>query len=182
MKVKYSSILIVCLLVFFISVASASAAEYDQTDVTNVTTSGEVIDVQTDEACGDAVLGISVEDDSLNDSSIADDIKIDDIHEGVIGAPLVEDDLLGADMNSLYDQIKNGGSFTLPENYQATASSTYSKYNVDLPISNSLTLIGTDNYNTIDANGKGRIFHVNSGKVLKCYDVTFTKWEFWKKY
>ena len=174
MKVKYSSILIVCLLVFFISVASASAAEYDQTDVTNVTTSGEVIDVQTDEACGDAVLGISVEDDSLNDSSIADDIKIDDIHEGVIGAPLVEDDLLGADMNSLYDQIKNGGSFTLPENYQATASSTYSKYNVDLPISNSLTLIGTDNYNTIDANGKGRIFHVNSGKVLKCYDVTFT--------
>lgn len=90
MKVKYSSILIVCLLVFFISVASASAAEYDQTDVTNVTTSGEVIDVQTDEACGDAVLGISVEDDSLNDSSIADDIKIDDIHEGVIGAPLLK--------------------------------------------------------------------------------------------
>ena len=76
MKVRYYSIF-VCLLVFFISIASASAVEYDQADVNNATIDEGVNDVSVEEADDDAVLGIPLdESENLNDSSFADDIKI----------------------------------------------------------------------------------------------------------
>ena len=180
MKVEYYSI-VICLLIFFISIASASAVECDQADVINETDSGEVTIEQADEACDDAVLGIAVDEsgDAFSDEniSIASDIEINGIYvDGIIGAPISMDDLLGDSGGALYTAIMGtgtGGTATLSADYAATSRSTATAsgvctYYTDVYIDHRLTFDGQNH--TINLNNFGRAFQVKSdvqGLVFK---------------
>ena len=198
MEIKYG-IILVCLLVFLISVASASAAENDQTDIKNKTIDTGVVSVSAEKADSDAVLGISIDENQdvnntyKNMSQISkEDIKLDNSigENNLLGASIFDNDLLGENIVHgvpLYWKITNanaGDTVYLTEDYTATSRSYYDTtgsfftgydyhwyYYIDFPITKSITIDGQGH--TIDAATYGRIFHVSSSVSVTFKNIIF---------